>query len=293
MSKRFWVALVFVLSIAVSAAAQPITILHDPWLNWDFINRTGVMANDFHIIVDNPAWVPPEVFKGVFPTFQVCPGEDTLLSWCGADVPAGGVAHMGLYMLGSGRILDAYWTQDGIKVGPSVPITYELTRIYDPDPVIPGNSEIHMLLQMSPGYYGDPGNTGTRVGWNNIRTFANIPAGMLGLENLNESLDLGTLLSYEVTPREGGPGGGIITDPIWIEPESFFDVYFDLLVPDDMLGPQFESLLVADVILDDGMGGYTTVGWFWNLNPQCPEPGTYALVGFGLAALVLRLRRKR
>jgi len=55
------------------------------------------------------------------------------------------------------------------------------------------------------------------------------------------------------------------------------------------LGPQRESLLVADII--DGTGA--TIGRFWNLNPQCPEPGTFVLVGLGLAALVVRLRRKR
>ena len=299
MRKRYWIALVLFVLASTVAAAQPIDIFHDPWLNWDFVNRTGLSANDFHIIVGADGWTPPEVFTGIFPGFTVYHGDnngdgipDTMLAWSGADVPPMGVAHMGAYMLGSGRVLDAYWTLDGAKVGPSVAITYELTRIYDPDPTIPDNGEIHMMLQMSPGYYGDPGNAGTVVGWNNIRTFANIPSDMLGLSDLNEGLDLNLLLPFRVTAREGGPAGEIITGPVWWEqppPESFFDVYFDIQVPDSMLGPQFESLLVADII--NGQG--EVIGQFWNLNPQCPEPGTYALIAAGAGVLLLRFRRRR
>ncbi len=296
MKQQFWAALVLMMLFSVAAAAQPITIFHDPWLNWDFVNLTGTETNDLHIVVESPDFVPPEVFQGPYPVFVPCPDPaGTTLTWCGYDVPAGGVAHIGAYMLGSGRILDAYWTQDGVKVGAPLPITYELTAIVDPDPSIPDNSEIHMLLQFAPGYYADPLNAGTMIGWNNIRTFANMPAELLGLPDLNESLDprLETdLVQYEVDAREGGPGGQIISGPVWWEefpPDSFFDVYFDVDVPDVDLGPQRESLLVADII--DGTGA--TIGRFWNLNPQCPEPGTFVLVGLGLAALVVRLRRKR
>jgi len=299
---QFWAAFVLMVLFSVAASAQPVSIIHEPWLNWDFVNRTGTTVNDLDIIVETPNYVPPEVYMGQYLVFEPCPDPDgTKLVWCGYDVPPGGVAHVGAYMLGSGRILDAYWTYCGDKVGASLPITYELTEIYDPDPLIPDNSEIHMLLQFAPGYYADPLNAGTIIGWDNIRTFANIDAGILGLPDLNEGLDPrmgpgGDLLPFEVDAREGGPGGDLITGPIWIEPdfpaESFFDVYFELDVPDADLGPHRESLLVADIVMWDGLTT-TTVGRFWNLNPQCPEPGTFALVGLGIAALVVRLRRKR
>jgi hypothetical protein len=304
MKLSFWAALALVLFLSLSATAQPISIFHDPWLNWDFINNTGAVVNDFEIIVETPGWIPPEVLLGMpFPVMGTTYGDnngdglpDTKLTWSGADVGPGMVAHVGAYMLGSGRILDAYWTFNGAKVGPSIPITYELTEIFDPDPTVPDDNEIHMLLQMSPGYYDDPGNT-LAVGWANIRTFANIPYDVLGLEDLNEGLDLSTLALYKVDAREGGPGGDLITgDPIYpgidFPAESFFDVYFDVPVPDGNVGPAWESLLVADIVMDDGMGGLTTVGIFWNLNPQCPEPGTMVLVALGALAVLYRIRRR-
>jgi hypothetical protein len=293
---QFWAAFVLIVLCSAAASAQPVSIIHDPWLNWDFVNRTGTTANDLDIIVETPDYTPPEVFMGGYLVFESCPDPaGTRLVWCGYDVPPGGVSHVGAYMLGSGRILDAYWTDCGEKIGASLPITYELTEIFDPDPVIPDNSEIHMLLQFAPGYYADPLNAGTIIGWANIQTFANIPAEMLGLPDLNDSLDLGMLEPYKCDAREGGPGGEIISDTVWWEefpPESFFDVYFDVDVPDADLGPHRESLLVADIVVFDGVET-VMVGQFWNLNPQCPEPGTFALVGLGIAALVIRLRRKR
>jgi hypothetical protein len=301
MRKQSWVALVLiVLASCAAVAQQPVIVLHDPWLNWDFINNTGQMVNDFHIIVESPDWTPPEVFYSVYPSFNVVHGDnngdgipDTMLTWADAAIMPGMPTHVGAYMLGSGRVLDAYWTLDGARVASALPITYELTEIYDPDPTVLDNSEIHMLLQFAPGYYADPGNAGEAVGWTNIRTFASIPANMLGLADLNEGLDLGLLLPFEVAAREGGPAGDLISSDriIWGDGfgESFFDVYFDIPVPDGMLGPQFESLLVADIV--NGQGD--VIARFWNLNPQCPEPGTYALIAAGVGALLLRFRRKR
>jgi hypothetical protein len=303
MKQSFWAALVLVLFVSLSAAAQPISIFHDPWLNWDFVNNTGLSVNDIDIIVESPTFSPPEVLVGMpFPIWSACYGDnngdgqpDTLIRWCGADVGPGMIAHVGAYMLGSGRILDAYWTQDGVKVGPSLPITWELTEIFDPDPVTPDDNEIHMLLQMSPGFYADPGNAGLTVGWANIRTFANIPDDVLGLEDLNIDLELTELALYAVDPREGGPGGAIIDDTVWWEndfpAESFFDVYFDVPVEDGQVGPGYESLLVADIVVWDGVTT-TQVGTFWNLNPQCPEPGTMVLVALGALAVLYRIRRR-
>ncbi|HUU34867.1 MAG TPA: hypothetical protein VMW48_12450, partial [Vicinamibacterales bacterium] len=166
MRKPFWVALVlFMLVSAAAVAQQSVIVLHDPWLNWDFINNTGQMANDFHLIVESPGWMPLEVFYSVYPMFNVVHGDnngdgipDTMLTWADAAIMPGMATHIGAYMLGSGRVLDAYWTLDGVKLESSLPITYELTEILDPDPAVPNDSEIHMLLQFAPGYYADPAN---------------------------------------------------------------------------------------------------------------------------------------
>jgi hypothetical protein len=299
MRKEFWVALVLIVLASSAAVAQGTSVFHDPWLNWDFWNQTGQLVNDFHIIVEAQDWYTQQVWTGLWPDFRYVHGDnngdgvpDTMLVWEGTTLGQVMPMHVGLHMLDSGRILDAYWTFDGVKVGSSVPITYERTRIFDPDPTIPDDKEIHMILQIAPGYYADLGNEGQPVGWTNIRTFANLPADMLGLADLNEGLDLNALQPFEVVPLRDGPGGEPIIGPVYYDDfpaESFFDVYFDIQLPDGEFGPHRESLLVANVI--DGQG--QVIGTFYNLNPQCPEPGTYALIAAGLGALVLRFRRKK
>ena len=295
------------LAFAASAAqggAEPTVVWHDPWLNWDFINNTGVMVNDFAIIVDNENFNPDpndpsEVLKGMpFSTFQVFHGYydadldlDTMLKWIATDasenLPAGGKAHGGLYMKGSGLVLDAYWTKDCSKIGNSTAITYERTKIVD-DP------EVHMELMIAPGYFQDTGNPyypHAEAGWTNIRTFVNIPADLLDLPQLNRDLDLDWLALQpgvmEVTPREGGPMGDPILygETIWAVPDSFFDVFLAQIDP-EFAGPDYEALLHAEV-LNQG----AVVGEFWNLNPQSPEPATLALVALGGVGLLARRRR--
>jgi len=225
------------------------------------------------------------------------PGFETKLSWSnpvgGVPIPAGMTAHVGGDMRNSGRILDAYWTLGGVPVGvmpgapPSIAISYELTEIrwleYDP--------EVHMQLQIADGYF-EARAPGAEAGWTGVRTFANIPASMLGLEDLNASLDLSTLAQFETTPQYGFPGmpghdGRVIlkTDENYqYMPDSFFDVYVDT-IPPELSSPAYESLLYA-VVLNAG----TPIGQFWNLNPQSPEPATLGLLSLGALAL---LRRRR
>lgn len=283
------------LAFAASAAqgGQDTTVVwHDPWLNWDFINNLGFVVNDFAVIVDKANWVPQQQWAVPFPNFQTFAYDwdgdgifdDTMCKWMGANVPPNTVAHGGLYMLGSGLVLDAFWTLNCSKVGPSTAITYERTKII-------GDPEVHMELMIAPGFYEDSLNAGKEAGWTHMRTFVNIPADLLDLPNLNSSLDLGALAAYEVFPKVGGPTGAPIgyDDIIWGVPDSFFDVFLDQIEP-EYAGPGYEALLHADVVT--AASDPIVVGGFWNLNPQSPEPATIALLGFGAVGLLARRRRK-
>lgn len=292
-------------ALALQAQTPPLSIFHDPWLNWDFLNLTGGPTDDFTIIVENGSFAPnpadpTQILLGA--PFQTCvvshadydgdADQDTMLHWSnplgGVPLPPGALAHVGGDMRGSGRILDAYWTLQGAKVGPSLAISYERTEIRPAQ-----SGEIHMVLQIAPGYYDDPSNPAypaAEAGWTGIRTFRNIPADLLALGDLNRDLDLSALAAFEVTPRLGGPAGAFIlpTDQFLfgeIPPDSFFDVYLDT-VPDAFLGPEYESLLVATV-LNQG----APIGMFWNLNPQSPEPVSGLMLLAGAALLLHRRRR--
>ena len=268
-----WSLVLFLLAIPLVGRAA-VDIFHDPFLNWDFVNFTGVEANNFEIIVDAPNWTPNGVYTGFFPNFSKSPvngGLDTLLSWKGRNVPPATIAHVGLGMQGSGRILDAYWTKDGNRIpGGSLAIVYERTRVRrDPIPGTTGTADITMVLQATRG----PDVT-EPVMLTNIQTFMDLPAPLLGLDDLNADLDqqVGRLSNYRTSPNPD-----VVQNlPI----DSFFDVFVGTT---QNIGPEWESLLIADVVV-----GTQKIGMFWNLNPQCPEPTSL----LGLLALggLLRLR---
>ena len=293
---------------AAQGAKEPIVVWHDPWLNWDFVNNlpAATVVNDFAIVVDAANWVPQQQWAVPFPNFQTLPWDwdgdgildDTMCKWWGAVIAPGTPAHGGLYMPGSGMVLDAFWTSNCQKVGPSTAITYERTKIIFDDP------EVHMGLMIAPGYFEDtenPNYPNAEAGWTNIRTFVNIPASLLGLEDLTRDLDLDWLATQpgvlEVPPKRWDEGLNQ-----WVEipptdiigykyvqgqgvPESFFDVFLSEIEP-QYAGPDFEALLHAQVV-NQG----TVVGEFWNLNPQSPEPATLGLLLIGGLATLLRRKR--
>ena len=294
--------------------ARGVVVWHDPYLNWHLNNYTCQVVNDLSIIVDNPNGLfnpnlldPGQVWAAPFLNVQRFDGDfdgdgdsDTKIRYSGANVPCflvdpvNGWAHGGLFMSGSGRVLDAYWTVDGVKVGASIPVTYELTEIR-------GDPEVHMHLEITPGFFEDPEYHGYEVGWTEMRTFVNLPEDLLGLEDLNPDLDLSTLAAYEVFPEYGQPGlpgttgvqilpGDVNYDDF--PAESFFDVFLDV-IPPEFSSPDYEALLVATVVGPDPdpLNENIVYGQFWNLNPQSPEPATMLLLGVGGAAL-LRRRRK-
>jgi hypothetical protein len=276
-------AAIFVGFCGSNARGQGVPVFHDPFLNWDFINFTGTNANDFEIIVANPNWVPPQVYTGSlgFPNFTATtgdfvasnPGNETKLSWSGKTFAANSVAHVGAWMAGSGRILDAYWTFNGQKIDGSLGITYELTRV---TPLTPGpGGTIAMVLQTTPAFTA--ANPGSSLQLQGIRTFKDMPATLLGLNDLNENLNLSTLQSFETTPTPS---------QVTLNSDSFVDVS---LGTSQNTNPNFEALLVADMVVVTPSGS-TKIGRFWNLNPQSPEPGTAAMVG---AAVVLLRRGRR
>lgn len=103
----------------------------------------------------------------------------TVLSWSGNTVAPRQIAHVGAAMMGSGSILDAYWMKDGKKVGPSLAIVYEQTQVF---PFPDGSEAIAMNLQVAPNFQG---TAGLQIN----RTFSDLPAESLGLDDLTQTLD--------------------------------------------------------------------------------------------------------
>lgn len=294
------VAALLVTVVCLTPTARANVVWHDPWLNWDFINQlpTPPQVDDLDIWVDNPNWTVPatnwwaQPFNTMTPTNNAGDidndgDQDTRIRFSGAVIPSGATAHGGLYMPGSGKVLDAYWTSNGVKVGPSTPVTYERTRVV-------GDPDLFMELNIAPGFFSDPDNVGKEAGWRNIRCFVNLPADSLGLADINSSLDLdnfllsdGSLLGdHEVTPIIDGvayTGGDILMND-----DSIKDVFL-ASIPPEKSNENFEALLFAEVIAT-GSAPIPT-GAFWNLNPQSPEPATLLLLALG-SSVVLRKRKR-
>lgn len=248
---------------------------HTPELSWDIPNNTGQAVNDFEIIVSADYFSPPSTFDGPFSVvdvdhgdFHSNPGNETRIRFSGATVNPGEEVHLGLDMLGSERILDAFWTENGTMVGASLPIVNEITEVVPGYTGVPGEAAIFMDLML-------PEETQSGFELRNIRTFMDIPASMLSLSDLNDELDLSTLASFETNV-------GLVND-IELSAVAWSSVGVGI---SSNLGPDWESLLVADIF--DGQGAVT--GTFWNLNVQSPEPGTLSLLALGGLAL---LRRRR
>ncbi|HDZ21417.1 hypothetical protein LCGC14_0333440 [marine sediment metagenome] len=294
MTRILTIVMAVVVLLGASAAQAGDPIWHDPWLNWDFINQTGLAVDDLDIIVDSPTFSPNlgnpnQAWSMPFPAIGSSTGDfdgdgdtDTKITYSGAVINPGQTAHGGLYMLGSGAVLDAYWTLGGVKVGASTAITYEQTRVE-------GDPDLYMELNIAPGFFLDPLNAGEEPAWTNIRTFVNLPAELLNLPDIGSGLDLGTLAAYEVTPKLGGPAGPdiLLSDVITANLDSSpIDIFLANIAP-EFSNENYEALLVATVLNQP-----TVIGTFWNLNPQSPEPATMGLLGVGALALLRRKRRK-
>lgn len=270
------------LIVAPAGVVAQTTIFHDPFLNWDFINFTGQEVNDFEVVVANPNYVPPAVYTGGlgFPNFSRSvgdfspePGLETMLRWSGRSFAPGAIAHVGAAMMGSGRILDAYWTRDGQKVGPSIGITYELTRVRRLTPTAP--AVLDMVLNTSPAFALE--NPGSSLLVSNIRTFMDMPADLLGLNDITSELDLATLANFEVTPT---PRQGELRPDTWLEVNLGTTLNANA---------NFEALLVADIVLVPPSLPPVLIGRFWNINPQSPEP---VLLGVIAASGLFLIRRR-
>ena len=297
---RFYV---FAGVLASSFAFAQTVAVHDPWLNWDLLNDSGQDVNDFHICVDTPNWSPSESFNDSFgapttlsdPTTD-CDGDgdqDTIVVWSGGTVPDQGYMHAGMYMQGSGDILNAYWTVDGIQVSAPLPVTYELTLVEEPPS---GDPEIWMRLA-PPTMLVTEYPVGA-IGWSGIRTFIDIDAADLGLSDLNDLLDLNSLPSGTETAPENRDGIPLVAgDTYWVSLDSFpAESFFDVFVGSTLnTGPEYESLLYAEVWLDPDVntqGDETPIGEFWNLNPQSPEPSTAVCLLLASLGWVVRRRRR-
>ncbi len=178
-------------------------------------------------------------------------------------------------MRGFGALLDAHWTDiNGNKIGQSIAAPEEITQI-----IPSGSAEVVMVLQFPKAFYDeDPENK--EAGLLNIRTWKNLPAALLDLPDINIDLDLNAL------PNE------VVADPTSIplgvyHSGNTFSVSLGM-IEDEFIGPEYESLLYADI-----QNAGQIIGRFWNINPQSPEPATLVLLSIGGAAMLRRKRRTR
>ena len=58
-------------AVVPPSAGEIPPVIHDPWLNWDFIVPGTVPVNDVHVVVANSDWVPGETADDPgLPTWQ-------------------------------------------------------------------------------------------------------------------------------------------------------------------------------------------------------------------------------
>lgn len=110
--------------------------------NWDFYNRTGQTANDLHLALRGPT-VVSDVYMGWLNPFGAPDPQSGyhpelglyLLWWSGADVPPGGLAHIGFCtdkpivdfawepgLPGTPPLPPFRWTRDGVPIGDPIPV---------------------------------------------------------------------------------------------------------------------------------------------------------------------------
>jgi hypothetical protein len=282
--------LAVVLAASPALASVPDIVLHPANLNWDLFNTTNHPINDFELIFEQPDWFPPNVYTGVlgFPSYTrstgdfvpAHPGLETKLRFHGRTFQPNDLLHVGAFLEGAGRLLDAYFTftdGNGVsrKVGNSVATPWEITRVVRP--VSPALPRLEMRFQAPDGFLLDePGST---LRLENFRSFVDLPASLLDLPDLNPSLNLASLAAYERTAIN--PIAPVELTLV----SSFFDVF---LTTDFIPGPEHEALLTADIVRLTSAGQPVPVGRVWSLNYQCPEPAA----ALSLLATLPLLRRR-
>lgn len=278
--------------------------VHEPLLNWDFIVPDAQMdVTDLQIVVANPdfqpgadglaaggpaGWQASSWMNRVDHDGDPATPEVTVVTWYSSmPLQPGTEVHVGMDLAGAGRILDGYWTSYNAPIaGFDIPIVDEETWVWGdgltPDgggekPREPGQLEMRLGTDL----YYDLENPDDNVELRNVRAWTNIPTGAITLAELNDDL-------LPTDPRLAGKevtlsGGGLY------HIDSFFDVFCEIdLLGDNEMGAQYSSLLTADVYVNDEL-----VGQFWNLNTQCPEPGTMLLLGTGVVGVLGYMRRRR
>jgi hypothetical protein len=279
---------------SMASAVEPLVVEHSANLNWDVKNTTQQTVNDFEIVVETPNWQPPHLYLGSlgFPKAEVTtgdfvpghPGLETKVRFYGRTFNPDEVAHVGAFLEGSGRVIDAYFTYtngQGVsaKVGPSIPIVYEMTRVTRS--TSPNGPRLDMRLWGVDEFFAQ--NPGYSLKMTGIRIFADIPSTMLTLEDLTTNLDLSTLSGYERTQANPPP-----TELVFTGAAQFYDVF---VASSFIAGPDYSSLLTSNLYLVDPNRVVVPVGQFWNLNVQCPEPA--GVVPMALAGLVVTRSRRR
>ncbi|MEQ9459999.1 MAG: hypothetical protein RIG82_03495 [Phycisphaeraceae bacterium] len=177
--------------------------------NFDVRNNSGMNANDFEIELGN---VEPEDIEGTFPGFGdpdpdiTDTGDGVKIRWAGSDIPNGSLEHFGVSLKDGTQAesAKATWTKDGVEIA------------FNP------GTGIDQYYAAAAGL--PDGMTST------IRNTSNQPLLVafrhsdildepLLLPDLNQSLELPWL------------GGGLFTEPIFLEPGQFLVDIFDLAQP--------------------------------------------------------------
>jgi hypothetical protein len=110
--------------------------------NWDFFNRTGQTANDLHLALRGPTRVG-DIYMGSLNPFGAPDPQSGyhpelglyLLWWSGAEVPPGGLVHIGFCTdrpiadlawepgaPGAAPLPPFRWTRDGVPIGGPIPV---------------------------------------------------------------------------------------------------------------------------------------------------------------------------
>ncbi len=236
----------------------PITVA----ANWDIVNNTGQLANDFHIDAysdSNLTFVSS--INGAFGSFSNGQsGFNPLVKnydWSDGNVAAGAATHIGLELLqqtwNNINIQQAYWTKDGNKIGGFVPLPgFKVVPAGGDGPAI-----VTMSNESATGIY--IGNASYSVGGTET------PLGSM----MFNPAGLGTSISDFSIPAN-----------------SFFDIFTDIqLDGGDWL--LWQGQIFSDSAHQDLIGSFVD-----QHEHDTPEPAGLLLTGAGLLAAAAFARKR-